>query len=75
MELSGSVVKKTFAEGSKSERPAIYLISDRGEYLLRRRGANPFRDPELEALVGHRVICRGTLHDYTFIMASCTILT
>jgi hypothetical protein len=75
MELSGRVIRKTFSEGSKSERPAIFLLSDRGEYLLRRRGANPFRDPELEALVGRKIICRGVLHDYTFIMASCTILT
>jgi hypothetical protein len=75
MELTGRVVRKVFAKGSKSERPGIYLISDSGEYLLRRRGANPFHDSELEALIGRRISCRGILHDYTFIIASWKILT
>jgi hypothetical protein len=74
MEIAGRVVQKTFAEGSKSERPGIYLISDRGEYLLRRKGANPFRDPELEALIGHEITCEGTVHAYTLIITSYTII-
>jgi hypothetical protein len=73
MELSGKVVKKTFAGGSKSERPGIFLVSDQGEYLLRRKGANPFRDPDLENLVGHEVRCEGILHGYTFIATAFEI--
>lgn len=74
MKVSGRVVKKVFAEGSKSERPAIYLVSDEQEYLLRRRGGNPFHDPELENLVGRRVRCRGELHGYTLIVTSYEII-
>jgi hypothetical protein len=74
MQFSGRVIRKGFARGSKSERPGIYLVTEGAEYLLRRQGANPFRDPELEALVGKRVRCEGTLHDYTLIVTSCDII-
>jgi hypothetical protein len=74
MRLSGRVVRKVFAEGSKSERAGIYLVSGEQEYLLRRRGANPFRDPELETLVGKHIRCRGILHGYTLILDSYEII-
>jgi hypothetical protein len=70
MELEGSVVRGPFAEGTKSEREAVYLVAGQGRYLLRRRGGNPFHDPVLEELVGRRIRCLGTLHGYTFIMTS-----
>ena len=68
MELSGTVVKKPVAAGSKSERPAILLQTDEGEYVLRIQGGNPFHDPRLEELVGKRIRARGQLHGYTFLM-------
>jgi hypothetical protein len=74
MEFAGSVVKRAFAEGTKSERPGIYLITDQAEHLLRRKGGNPFRDPVLESLVGHRIRCEGTLHGYTLIITSYQIV-
>ena len=68
MERSGTVVRKQVAAGSKSERPAIVLQTDEGDYVLRIQGGNPFHDPRLEELVGKRIRARGQLHGYTFLM-------
>ena len=66
MTLSGRVIRKTFGKGSKSEHEAIYLETDRGEYVLRRRGANPFSDPVLQDLVGKTISATGTIKEYVF---------
>ena len=68
MERSGNVVRKQVAQGSKSERPAILLQTDEGEYVLRIQGGNPFHDQRLEQLVGKRIRARGQIHGYTFLM-------
>jgi hypothetical protein len=68
MERSGEVIRKLFAAGSKSERQAVMLKTEDGEYVLRIKGGNPFHDPRLEALLGKRIHARGALHGYTFIM-------
>lgn len=44
------------------------LMTDQGEYALRRRDGNPFRDEVLDQLVGQSIPCRGVLHGSTFIM-------
>lgn len=63
-QIVGLVVKKAFAVGSKSERSAVMLDSTDGtSYVLRRRGGNAFQDPMLEALVGKRIHCSGTVND------------
>lgn len=66
----GNVVRKRIAAGSKSDRFAVVMISDADsrEYVLRRLGGNPFRDPELEGLVGHRLRCEGDLSGQTLIV-------
>jgi hypothetical protein len=66
MKLSGCVIRKTFGKGSKSEHKAIYLQTERGEYVLRRRGANPFSDPVLDDLVGKTISATGTIKEYVF---------
>ena len=63
----GLVIRRVVAVGSKSERDAVVLVTDDGEYVLRRRGANPFVDPELDALVGKTVRCTGELRGSTLI--------
>jgi hypothetical protein len=73
-EFTGRVEKKPRAEGSKSEREAVVLVTEKAEYVLRRQGGNPFADAELDKLVGRRIHCRGLLRDYTFIMDSWTPL-
>ncbi|MBZ5529905.1 MAG: hypothetical protein LAO20_00615 [Acidobacteriia bacterium] len=68
-EISGQVVKGPFATGSKSEHNAIFLISEKGRYVLRRLGGNPFQDPELEKLVGKTIRGQGVVTDYTFLLS------
>lgn len=68
MQLNGCVTKKLFAAGTKSEREAVVLTTAEGEYVLRRKGGNPFFDEVLENLVGKRIRCEGDLTGYTFLM-------
>ena len=67
MKLRGTVTKRTFARGSKSERPGIFLDTDDGQsFLLQRLEGNPFHDSTLEELVGKRIECSGEKRDYAF---------
>jgi hypothetical protein len=59
MRYYGTVARKVVARGSKSERDAVCLAAENGEYILRRQGGNPFSDPQLDALVGKRISCEG----------------
>jgi len=72
MERTGQVIRKSFAAGSKSERPAVMLETGDGEYVLRIQGGNPFHDPRLEELVGKRIVAHGEVHGYTFLMKDWT---
>jgi hypothetical protein len=69
--FSGSVVKRAFATGTKSEHDAIMLVTNDGEYVLRRQGGNAFCDPALEKLVGKNVQVTGTIAGYTLLMTDC----
>jgi hypothetical protein len=60
MRCTGRVTKKRRNIGSKSEREAVTIESDHGEFVLRVLGGNAYRDPRLEALVGKRIRCDGT---------------
>ena len=71
---SGSVVKRPFGVGSKSERDAILLVTRDKEYVLRRQGGNAFYDAELEQLVGKRVQCKGIVTGYTLLVSDCAIV-
>jgi hypothetical protein len=68
MTVRGRVVRTKVAPGSKSERDAVVIVTGDGQFVLRRSGANPFVDPELDKLVGKRLQCEGTLHGQYFIM-------
>jgi hypothetical protein len=70
MQFRGQVVKKPFAVGSKSERRAVKLVTDQGEYVLRREDGNPLADPVLDALVGKTIECEGTVYGYTLIVSA-----
>lgn len=67
IELTGTVIQKNFAGGSKSEHNAVYLETADATYQLRRLGGNPFSDPELKKLVGQKVIVAGTLMGSVFL--------
>ena len=45
--VAGKVVRRRVSAGSKSEREAIVLETREGDYVLRRKGGNPFRDESL----------------------------
>ena len=73
MTLTGQVVKRPFALGSKSEREAVLLeVSDGQQFVLRRIGANAFCDPVLDALITKRITCQGDLHGSTFLIQQWT---
>jgi hypothetical protein len=67
VELTGTVIQKKFAPGSKSEHDAIYIETDHGDFRLRRLGGNPFSDPELKKLVGKKIIATGMLNEKLFV--------
>lgn len=71
---TGSVVKRPFGLGTKSEHDAILLETQDKEYVLRRQGGNAFRDPELEGLVGSRIRCTGTVTGYTLLITDYAML-
>jgi hypothetical protein len=69
MTFEGHVVKRPFATGTKSEHDAVMLVTDAGDYVLRRQGGNAFRDPELDRLVGKTIAAEGVVRGYTLIMS------
>ena len=69
MEVQGKVVKRVFGAGTKSEHDAVTLVTDNGDFKLRRKDGNPFFDPDLEDLVGKTIRCEGFAHDYTFVIS------
>ena len=71
---SGSVVKRRFGQGSKSERDAVFLVTGDRDYVLRRQGGNPYHDPDLERLVGKKVRCTGIVTGYTLLVSDCAVL-
>jgi hypothetical protein len=66
LRLTGNVTLKKFAPGSKSEHDAVFLETAQGDYKLRRVGGNPFRDNELDQLVGKKISASGSITDYLF---------
>jgi len=69
MRYRGLVVKRRIGIGSKSEHDAVKLVTEKREYVLRRRGGNPFSDPVLNTLVGKTIECDGIVHGRTLIMS------
>jgi hypothetical protein len=74
-EFAGKVTKELFGKGSKSEHEAVFLETDKGKYVLRRQGGNPFYDPELQKLVGKSIRCHGFLEEYTLTMSDWKDMT
>ena len=66
--FKGRVASKVVSRGSKSERQAVLLETESGEYLLRRRGGNPFRDDVLQELVGHEIAAEGRVRGKTLFL-------
>jgi hypothetical protein len=67
VQLSGKVVMKKTSEGSKSERNAVLLQTEKKSYILRRMGGNPFKDTSLEMLCGKSITATGILDRNLFL--------
>jgi len=64
MKYVGTVAHQDVCKGSKSEHTAVVLHESSGQdYVLRRKGGNPFYDTQLNALVGRVVEFDGELRD------------
>jgi len=63
------VVSKKIGAGTKSEHDAVVLVTPAQEYKLRRRGGNPFVDPEILRLVGKRIRANGVVDSGQLIMS------
>ncbi len=74
MELEGVVVLKRINIGSKSEHEAAVLVTNGGEFKLRRQGGHPFSDPDVRALAGKRIRATGFSSAGQFIMESYEVL-
>ena len=70
MKLKGKVIKKKWAEGSKSEHEAVCIETETQTFKLRRFGGNPFNDPELEELVGQEIEAEGKTGDANIFFAT-----
>jgi hypothetical protein len=75
MRYNGKVVHQQFGAGSKSEHQAVALLTSDGPLKLRRAGGNPFRDPELEKLVGSEIAAEGELHQGQLLMTRWDVLS
>ena len=58
-QLRGLVTRGPYAKGSKSQRRAVFLVTESGRYVLRRKTGPVFRDATLKRFVGHTVECDG----------------
>jgi hypothetical protein len=72
--LRGRVTRGLYAQGSKSEREAVFLKTNKGRYFLRRKTGPVFGDVELEQYVGREVICDGFLVSTTLLAEQIQVL-
>ena len=69
MQVRGVVERDAYVPGSKSEHEATYLHAEDGtRWVLRRVGANPYIDPEIDALVGKTIDASGRPHGDVFFL-------
>src|ERR1700734_1547721 len=69
--VTGPVKRRRVAQGSKSDRVAIILRTEKGdEFILRREGGNAFQDATLDRLVGSVISAKGRAVGQTFIMST-----
>ena len=72
--VEGTVHRTAVAAGSKSERQAVVLRTEDGDYVLRVEGGHPFADPRLDALVGKRIRAEGQVSATTLLMRAWDVL-
>jgi hypothetical protein len=69
--ITGKVLRRRIAAGSKSERVGVVLQDAAGRtFALRRAGGHPFSDAALDQLVGKTITGIGLVSGRSFIMDS-----
>jgi len=72
--ITGKVLKRRIAPGSKSDRVGAVLKDGAGRlYALRRAGGNAFRDAMVDGLVGKTITGAGIISGGSFIMDDWTV--
>jgi hypothetical protein len=66
--LIGTVVRGPFGTGSKSARDAVWLETEKGRFVLRRKEGPTFGDLSFDQYVGKRVICDGFIVGYMMLV-------
>lgn len=72
--LTGKVVAGSLGKGSKSEREAIWIETDEGRFVLRRKDGPSFGDSGLSKYVGKSVECSGFITGYTLLAEKIRVL-
>lgn len=72
--LVGTVVAGPFGTGSKSERAAVWLVTDDMRLVLRRKSGPAYEDPALARYIGKRVRCDGFVVDYMLLAEQIEVL-
>lgn len=65
--VTGRVSRGPFGTGSKSEHDAVWIDTEGGRFVLRRKGGPAMGDRALERYVGCTVRCDGTLLAHTLV--------
>lgn len=60
-DLRGYVTQDIYAKGTKSERMTLFIKTNSGKFLLRRKRGPAFGNSELTHYIGHIVECEGFL--------------
>jgi len=61
MEIEGTVSKKMVGKSSKTQYEAVYINSAKGNFALREAGKSPFKNSQLNKLVGKKIRVVGEL--------------
>jgi len=70
MLISGQIIEKALAAGSKSQHQGLFIVCAEAEYVIRFKGDNPFENKSLKAFIGKQVMAEGILIDYLFLANS-----
>lgn len=65
--LQGRLVLRTFGRTTKSEHLGVYIVTDKGDFLIRPAGDNPFAHNLLTPLAGKVIRAEGVIVDYVFL--------
>lgn len=73
--LRGRVTRGVFGKGTKSERAAVFITTDEGRFVLRRKGGPAMGDDTLDTYVGKDVACDGFVLESTLLAERIAIVT